>query len=135
MLKDEVPKLQKSHVVYNIPCSCDKTYVGETKNRLETREIGHEYNIRIKNGSHSALCEHAIKTNHTPKWSEAEILFQDRNHRARQIKEMIGIKQTQNNINKKTDTLFLSTIYNDLLGLKTEIEQNPTPTNESETDS
>lgn len=29
-VKDEVPTTQKSHVVYNIPCSCELCYVGET---------------------------------------------------------------------------------------------------------
>lgn len=119
-LKDKIPKLQQSHVVYNIPCSCELRYVGETKNRLKTREDAHNYNIKIGNANHSALCEHAIRTKHTPKWDEVEILFKDRNHKSRQIKEMIGIKKTQNNVNKKTDTLFLSTIYNDLLGLNEE---------------
>lgn len=133
-LKDKTPKLQQSHVVYNIPCSCEVRYVGETRNRVGTKEDAHEYNINVKNGSHSALCEHAIKMNHTPKWKEVEILYKDRNHRARQIEEMIGIKKTENNINKKTDTLFLSTIYNDILGLESrpdDITLNPT-TNNSE---
>lgn len=43
---------------------------------------------------------------------------------------MIAIKQTKNNLNAKTDTLFLSTIYNDLLGLGPELDQpnvNPAP--------
>ncbi len=77
-LKDKVPTLQQSHVVYNIPCSCEVRYVGETKNRVRTREDAHEYNIDIGNGSHSALCEHAIKMNHTPKWNEVEILLKER---------------------------------------------------------
>lgn len=123
-LKDEVPKMEKSHVVYNIPCSCDECYVGETRNRVATREVGHQYNIATKNKSHSALCKHVIESNptHTPKWSDVEIIYQERNNRARQIKEMIAIKQTENNMNKKTDTLFLSTIYNEILGLQSHTE-------------
>lgn len=48
----------------------------------------------------------------------AEIMFQHGNERSRQIKEMIALKRTENNMNLKTDTLFLSTICNDLLGLE-----------------
>lgn len=40
-VKDKIPKMQKSHVVYKIPCSCKLCYVGETRNRLATREDGH----------------------------------------------------------------------------------------------
>ena len=105
-VKDKVPIMQKSHVVYDIPC-CEDCYVGETKNRLETREEGYQYNISIKNKSHSALCNHVLETKHTPRWNEVKIIY-----------NMIAIKQTKNNMNKKTDTLFLSTIYNDVLGLE-----------------
>lgn len=80
------------------------TYVGETRNRLGTRSGQHEYNIEVKNMSH------AIKEKHAPNFDQAEILFMERNHKARQIKEIIGIKQTKNNLNIKTDTLALSTL-------------------------
>ena len=122
--------MKQSHVVYDIPC-CKDSYVGETRNRIETREDGHIYNIEVKNSNHSALCKHAIKEKHTPKWEQVKVLYRDRNHKSRQIKEMIGIKQTKNNLNKKTDTLFLSIIYNDILGFESptiEINQNPTQT-------
>lgn len=54
-------------------------------------------------------------------------MYQDRNQRSRQINEMIAIKRTENNMNKKADTLFLSTIYNSVLVLRTEDSDNPTP--------
>lgn len=125
-VKDEVPTMQKSHVVYNIPCSCELCYVGETRNRVKTREEGHKYNIVAKNGSHSALCKHVLQSNpkHEPRWNDAKIVFQDRNEKSRQIKEMIAIKKTENNMNKKTDTLFLSTIYNNILGLQSSVSEN-----------
>ncbi len=133
-VKDKVPTMEKSHVVYKIPCNCEECYVGETKNRVQTREDGHKYNITAENKSHSALCKHVIESNpkHEPQWNNVEIMFQERNQKTRQIKEMIAIKRTANNMNKKTDTLFLSTIYNSVLELEsncTENEnENPTPT-------
>ena len=130
-LKSKIPKEKQSNVVYNIPCCLENSYVGETGNRLGTRTGQHDYNIKVMNSNHSALCKHAIKEKHTPKFDQAEILFIERNQKARQIKEMIAIKQTKNNLNLKTDTLFLSTIYNDLLGLEPEsnsMADNPTPT-------
>ena len=36
-VKDALPVEKQGNVVYQIPCSCDKTYISETKQRLETR--------------------------------------------------------------------------------------------------
>lgn len=37
-LKDKIPTLKKSNVVYQISClDCNKTYIGETSRNLETR--------------------------------------------------------------------------------------------------
>lgn len=129
-LKDNIPKMQTSHVVYNIPCNCEECYIGETRNRVQTREDGHKYNITAENKSHSALCSHVLESRprHTPGWNDVEIIYKERNDKARQIKEMIAIKQTANNMNKKTDTLFLSTIYNDVLGLESHSDENENPT-------
>lgn len=133
-VKDKVPTMEKSHVVYKIPCNCEECYVGETRNRVRTREDGHKYNITAENKSHSALCKHVLESRpkHEPQWNNVEIMFQERNQKARQIKEMIAIKRTKNNMNKKTDTLYLSTIYNRVLGLESNCiddeNVNPTPT-------
>ena len=36
-----LPKEKLAYLVYQIPCQCDKVYVGETQRRLETQ--GKEY--------------------------------------------------------------------------------------------
>ena len=35
--KDPLPINKQSNVVYEVPCTCGKVYIGETKRRLETR--------------------------------------------------------------------------------------------------
>ena len=35
-VKDILPLVKQSNVVYRIPCSCSQIYIGETKWRLET---------------------------------------------------------------------------------------------------
>ena len=35
-VKDAMPVEKQANVVYRIPCSCGKAYIGETKRRLET---------------------------------------------------------------------------------------------------
>ena len=41
-VKDRVPTAMKSNLVYRVPCSCGKVYIGETIRRLETRIKEHE---------------------------------------------------------------------------------------------
>ena len=36
-VKDALPMEKQANIVYRIPCSCGKAYIGETKRRLETR--------------------------------------------------------------------------------------------------
>ena len=36
-VKEALPVEKQANVVYRIPCSCGKAYIGETKWRLETR--------------------------------------------------------------------------------------------------
>ena len=35
-VKDLLPIEKQSKVVYRIPCSCDKAYIGQTRRRFET---------------------------------------------------------------------------------------------------
>ena len=35
-VKDPLPVEKQANVVYEVPCSCGKVYIGETKRRLET---------------------------------------------------------------------------------------------------
>ena len=36
-VKDTLPLGKQSNVIYRIPCSCGQVYIGETRQRLETR--------------------------------------------------------------------------------------------------
>ena len=39
-VKEPLPMEKMAKVVYRIPCSCGKSYIGETRRRLETRVVG-----------------------------------------------------------------------------------------------
>ena len=41
-VKDALPMEKQANVVYRVPCSCGKAYIGETKQRLETRLREHQ---------------------------------------------------------------------------------------------
>ena len=41
-VKDPLQTTKQSNVVYEVPCTCGKVYIGETKRRLETRLKEHK---------------------------------------------------------------------------------------------
>ena len=47
-LKDKIPSDEQTHVVYSIPCSCNKIYIGQTSNSLKTRIQKHKSDIRLE---------------------------------------------------------------------------------------
>lgn len=114
-LKDNTPKFQLSNLVYQIKCECDAVYIGQTVQRLEKRLYNHKYNIKIKNQTHSALCEHAILSKHIPKFDETKILKVENNSKSLDILEMIEIQRNQNTLNKQIDSQFLSNMYENII--------------------
>ena len=68
-VKDPIPIEQKSGVAYEVPCSCGKVYIGETKRTLETRMKEHRAAARLGQLEKSAVAEHAWQDGHTIDWS------------------------------------------------------------------
>ena len=64
-VKDKVPAEKQSGVVYKIPCSCGKVYLGETERRLETQLKEHKDACRRGQLERSAVAEHAWTHQHT----------------------------------------------------------------------
>ena len=118
-LKDTVPVMQRSNVVYQVKCSCGLVYVGQTLQHLEKRLSNHQYHIKIKDETHSALCHHIINkepnSEHIVDWDNTTILHTENNQQKRDIMEMIHIKTTRNVMNKQTECKFLSNTYNHIL--------------------
>lgn len=102
-LKDKTPKLLQSELIYRIPCECGWRYTGTTKQYLKERIYQHKYNINIKNNEHSALCDHAIRNNHTPLWDQVKIVHHESHDKKRGVLEMIAIKKTKNCLNKQNN--------------------------------
>ncbi|KAI4476868.1 hypothetical protein M0804_013195 [Polistes exclamans] len=66
-LKDKVDKFEKSNLVYKIPCECEKSYIGQTKQKLKKRLDQHKNDckpINISKTNTTALAEHHFKTGH-----------------------------------------------------------------------
>ncbi len=67
-VKDTLVMEKRSKVVYQIPCSCGKKYIGETVRRLETRMKEHQDACQKGTLEKSALAEHAWENHHPIKW-------------------------------------------------------------------
>ena len=57
-VKDPLTKEKQAKVVYEIPYSCGKAYIGETVKRLETRVKEHQVACQKGAPQKSALAEH-----------------------------------------------------------------------------
>lgn len=117
-LKDKIPELQQSNVIYKIKCECNQVYVGQTIRKLEKRLYDHKYHLRNQNGAHSALCQHAAQMNHTPNWEEVEIVTKHSKKRVLDVLEMIEIRKAKNTLNIQEDSMFLPAVYNNLLNIE-----------------
>lgn len=130
-LKDQTPLMKQSSLVYEVTCECEEKYVGQTVQHLEERLKQHNDGKPIdgsnprnrrkvsysvdKEQNPSALTSHIRATKHKPKWLDTKIICKEKNHKKRDVLEMIAIKQRNNCMNKQTDSIMLSTTYNNLI--------------------
>ena len=91
-VKDPIPIEKKSGVVYEVPCSCGKVYIGETKRFLKTRMKEHRAAARLGQLEKSAVAEHAWQDGHTIDWSDVRILDETPKNSVLLIKEALHIR-------------------------------------------
>lgn len=110
-LKDKIPKDKQTHVVYKIPCqNCNSVYIGQTQQLLSERIKGHKY---AKNST--ALKKHSENKKHSFNFNDVKIINKETKYKARNILEMIQIKNHPNAVNDRTEIKHLSKIYNSIL--------------------
>ena len=73
-VKDPLPMEKRPKIVYQIPCSCGKVYIGEIRSRLETRLREHQEACRKGTLEKAAVAEHAWKDQHAIKWDETTVV-------------------------------------------------------------
>lgn len=111
--KDRTAKKKRTHVVYEIPCqsNCEKVYIGNTKQYLDSRINGHKYSCNV-----TALKKHTEETKHTFNFDETRILATERNDRKRNMLEtMLIIRNKERTVNDRSDMNNIDTIYNSLI--------------------
>lgn len=117
-LKDKIKKEDRSSLVYRIPCSCGRWYVGQTRQKLKKRTAQHKSDCRIesynKNNKTALAVHHFENEGHNFQFDKVEILDLESNFLKRNISEMIYIKAL-NCVNFRSDAQGLSTVYSDLI--------------------
>ena len=104
--KDRVPSIQKSGVVYKIPCaSCPASYIGQTGRKLRQRLDEHRRAVRQADFNASALAEHAWTMEHPVDWDNVQVLSNPRDFTTRLVEEAIAIRNTSNTLNRDKGAL------------------------------
>ena len=91
-MKDTLAMEKQSKVVYRIPCSCGKAYIGETVRRFETRMKENRDACQKGSLERSALTEHAWENYHLIMWEETTVIDQARTLKELLLKEVIHIR-------------------------------------------
>ena len=113
--KDPTPDLERSNVVYKIPCaSCPASYIGQTGRRLRQRLDEHKRAVRTADFGTSALAEHAWRSDHPVDWAGVRILASPHDYRARLVQEAFLIRTSAHTVNRDEGTLPVE--YGNLIG-------------------
>ena len=92
--KDPLPIDKQSNVVYEVPCTCGKVYIGETKRRLETRIKEHKDACVKCLTDKSAIAEHAWTNDHPINWAGTKVLQRASRTMELVLKESLSIRTT-----------------------------------------
>ena len=113
--KDPVEQNKKCGVVYEVPCAdCDKVYVGQTGNSLETRLKQHQAACRLFQIEKSALAEHSVQADHRINWSDAKVITSETRWRQRLLAEAFHTTKRSDQALNRCD-MSLPTVYKRLL--------------------
>ena len=107
--KDPVDTLDKTGVVYHIPCGdCDSRYVGETSRSLRAR-------LKEHTRTSSPVGAHAQELQHTINFDQVKILDTDPDWFTRGVREAIYITTHQSDLNRDRGRHTLPRIYNTII--------------------
>ena len=90
-VKDALTMEKLSKVVYQVPCSGGKAYIGETVWRLKTRMKEHRDACQKGALEKLAFAEHAWESHNPIRWEETSVVDQVRTYKTLLLKEVIHI--------------------------------------------
>ena len=114
-VKPPTTKLQTKNCIYDIPCSCGRSYKGETCRPLSVRLDEHKKATIRGETMKSGMAEHAwSEGDHRPAWEEVTIIDREPHWKVRKIKEAAHIALANNPISKPSADI--SAVWLSLLG-------------------
>ena len=93
-VKDKLPMGKLSNVVYQVPCTCGKIYIGETVRRLDTRLKEHKDACICGQLDKSAIAEHAWSEHHPILWESTKVIDRANRQDILRLKEALHIRLT-----------------------------------------
>ena len=113
--EDPVEQSKKCGVVYEVPCGdCDRVYVGQAGNSLETRLKQHQAACRLFQTEKSALAEHSIQADHRINWGDAKVVTNETRWRQRLLAEAFHTNMRSDQALNRCD-MTLPNVYKRLL--------------------
>ena len=104
--KDQVPVLQRSGVVYKIPCAqCPHVHIGQTGQRLCQRITEQKTAVKQADFNSSALSEHAWSAGHPVDWDNVSVLCNCPDYHHRLVCESLLIRSTAHTLTRDTGSL------------------------------
>lgn len=82
--------------VYQIPCDCGKSYIGETRRNIGTRLTEHIRSVKNMDTSGSAVAEHALEAGHFLRFDKVSVLAKEKFLVPRKVREAIEISRHPN---------------------------------------
>ena len=127
--KAKIDTMDKANLIYQIGCNgneeetCDKIYVGTTKNKLKTRISGHKTDIKYKDkfsSQKTALTAHCAERGHVPNFEKVKILQTEERYNKRYTLEMLHIINVplSKRMNFKSDTDNCAQSYRHIINKK-----------------
>ena len=100
-VRPPTPKEHTKNCIYDIPCSCGRSYKGETSRPLSVRLEEHRKATIRGETLRSGVAEHAwSEGDHRPAWHEATIIDREPHWKVRKIKEAAHMALANNPISK-----------------------------------
>ncbi|KAJ8915965.1 hypothetical protein NQ315_016642 [Exocentrus adspersus] len=85
-----------NNCIYEIPCECEKSYIGETKRPVKVRINEHQTLTRLGNTGKLRIARHVWEEQHQMRWDQATIIAKQQGWKKRKLKEAAFMAITPN---------------------------------------
>ena len=115
--------------VYQLDCTCNALYIGETKKKVITRTIEHQQDSFNGKWESSGATEHCLECHGQFNWINPKTLSTEQQYHRRKIRESLEIKKAKTNkrrkvLNRDEGNLVKTNTWTPLFAKLTEKETN-----------